>query len=70
MAGGFTRATAPYLLLFTIAMFVVEWWIAHPLQAPKAWGSAAFRALAYNACVYSTVFFGFFGHRDFIYFQF
>jgi alginate O-acetyltransferase complex protein AlgI len=70
MAGGFTRATAPFLLLFTIGMFVVEWWIAHPLQAPKAWGSPAFRALAYNACVYSTVFFGFFGHRDFIYFQF
>ena len=29
-----------------------------------------FRALAYNVCLYAIVFFGFFGHRDFIYFQF
>lgn len=70
MSSGFTRATAPFLLLFTIAMFVVEWWIAHPAQTPKAWSSPAFRALAYNVCVYCTIFFGFFGHRDFIYFQF
>jgi alginate O-acetyltransferase complex protein AlgI len=70
MSSGFTRATAPFLLLFAIAMFVVEWWIAHPAQTPKAWSSPAFRALAYNVCVYCTIFFGFFGHRDFIYFQF
>jgi D-alanyl-lipoteichoic acid acyltransferase DltB (MBOAT superfamily) len=70
MSSGFTRATAPFLLLFTIAMFVVEWWIAHPAQTPKLWSSPAFRALAYNVCVYCTIFFGFFGHRDFIYFQF
>jgi alginate O-acetyltransferase complex protein AlgI len=70
MAGGFTRATAPFLALFILGMFVVEWWIAHPLQTPKIWNSPVFRALAYNACVYATVFYGFFGHRDFIYFQF
>jgi alginate O-acetyltransferase complex protein AlgI len=70
MSSGFTRATAPFLMLFMIAMFVVEWWIAHPEQTPRVWGSPAFRALAYNVCAYCTVFFGFFGHREFIYFQF
>jgi alginate O-acetyltransferase complex protein AlgI len=70
MSSGFTRATAPFLLLFTMAMFVVEWWIAHPAQTPKLWSSPAFRAFAYNVCVYCIIFFGFFGHRDFIYFQF
>jgi alginate O-acetyltransferase complex protein AlgI len=68
--GGFTRATAPFLTLFLVAMFVVEWWIAHPARAPKLWRSPLFRAISYNACIYSIVFFGFFGHRDFIYFQF
>ena len=51
-------------------MFVVEWWIANPSQVPRVWSRPAFRALAYNACIYAIVFFGFFGHRDFIYFQF
>jgi alginate O-acetyltransferase complex protein AlgI len=68
--GGFSRATAPYLVLSIVAMFVVEWWIANPSHAPRLWGRPAFRALAYNACIYAIVFFGFFGHRDFIYFQF
>ena len=68
--GGFSRATAPYLVLSIIAMFVVEWWIAHPALVPRLWARPVFRALAYNACIYAIVFFGFFGHRDFIYFQF
>jgi alginate O-acetyltransferase complex protein AlgI len=68
--GGFTRATTPYLTLSLVAMFVVEWWIAHPERRPRLWARPAFRALAYNACLYAIVFFGFFGHRDFIYFQF
>ena len=68
--GGFTRATAPFLAFFLLAMTVVEWWIAHPSQAPGLWRSPAFRGLCYNACLYSIAFFGFFGHRDFIYFQF
>jgi alginate O-acetyltransferase complex protein AlgI len=68
--GGFTRATTPYLVLSMVALFVVEWWIAHPERKPRLWAHPAFRALAYNACLYAIVFFGFFGHRDFIYFQF
>jgi len=68
--GGFSRATAPFLVLSILAMFVVDWWIAHPARVPRLWGRPAFRALAYNACVYAIVFFGYFGHRDFIYFQF
>ncbi|HEX3942291.1 MAG TPA: MBOAT family O-acyltransferase [Acidobacteriaceae bacterium] len=68
--GGFTRATAPFLAFSILAMLVVEWWIAHPLEAPSAWKSPVIRALCYNLCIYAIVFFGFFGHRDFIYFQF
>jgi D-alanyl-lipoteichoic acid acyltransferase DltB (MBOAT superfamily) len=68
--GGFSRATAPYLLLSILAMFVVEWWIAHPEKIPALWNKPIVRALAYNACLYTIVCFGFFGHRDFIYFQF
>jgi alginate O-acetyltransferase complex protein AlgI len=68
--GGFSRATAPFLLLSIAAMFVVDWWIAHPARVPRLWSRPLFRALAYNACVYAIVFFGYFGHRDFIYFQF
>jgi D-alanyl-lipoteichoic acid acyltransferase DltB (MBOAT superfamily) len=68
--GGFTRATTPFLTVFLVGMFVVEWWIAHPERAPKLWASPLFRATSYNVCLYSVVFFGFFGHRDFIYFQF
>ncbi len=68
--GGFSRATAPFLLLAIVAMFVVDWWIAHPAQVPQLWSRPVFRALAYNACIYAIVFFGYFGHRDFIYFQF
>jgi alginate O-acetyltransferase complex protein AlgI len=68
--GGFSRATAPYLVFSIVAMFVVEWWIANPSHVPRLWTRPLFRALAYNACIYAIVFFGFFGHRDFIYFQF
>jgi D-alanyl-lipoteichoic acid acyltransferase DltB (MBOAT superfamily) len=68
--GGFSRATAPYLVFSIAALLVVEWWIAHPSSAPRVWARPVFRALAYNVCVYGIVFFGFFGHRDFIYFQF
>jgi alginate O-acetyltransferase complex protein AlgI len=68
--GGFSRATAPYLVFSIVAMFVIEWWIAHPAAVPQIWARPVIRALAYNACIYAIVFFGFFGHRDFIYFQF
>jgi len=69
-AGGFSRATLPYLAFFILGAALVEWWIANPIRAPKLWASPVFRALCYNACIYAVVFFGFFGHRDFIYFQF
>jgi alginate O-acetyltransferase complex protein AlgI len=68
--GGFSRSTAPYLILAIAAMFLVEWHIAHPESVPRLWRRPIVRALAYNACMYSIVFLGFFGHRDFIYFQF
>lgn len=67
---GIPRANAPFLFLFTVGMFVVEWWIAHPSHAPQAWSSAVFRKVCYCTCAYTIVFFGIFGHIDFIYFQF
>src|SRR5450755_2668434 len=45
--GGFSRATAPYLVFSIVAMFVVEWWIAHPSSTPRIWARPVFRALAY-----------------------
>jgi alginate O-acetyltransferase complex protein AlgI len=68
--GGFSRGTAPYLLPAIVGMFVVEWWMAHPEQTPRIWQRPLVRAIGYNVCLYAIAFFGFFGHRDFIYFQF
>jgi alginate O-acetyltransferase complex protein AlgI len=69
-AAGIPRANTPFLLGFVIVMFLVEWWIRHPHRAPSLWQSSPFRACCYYGCAYSIVFFGVFGHTDFIYFQF
>jgi D-alanyl-lipoteichoic acid acyltransferase DltB (MBOAT superfamily) len=70
-AAGIPRANTPFLLGFIVVMFLVEWWIQHPHRAPGLWRfSSPFRACCYYGCVYSIVFFGVFGHTDFIYFQF
>ncbi len=68
--GGIPRANIPFLLLFIIIMFAIDWWIMHPHQAPRIWSRPRFRQVCYYACAYSIVFFGVFGHVDFIYFQF
>jgi hypothetical protein len=68
--GGIPRVNAPFLLFFILAMFVVEWWIMHPHRAPRAFSSPPARWFFFQACAYSIVFFGVFGHVDFIYFQF
>ena len=68
--GGIPRANIPFILFFIVAMFVVEWWIMHPHRAPRLWENSGFRQLSYYACAFSIVFFGVFGHTDFIYFQF
>ncbi len=68
--GGIPRANTPFLLFFVGAMFAVEWWIMHPHRVPRIWSHPGVRWLCYYACVYSIVFFGVFGHTDFIYFQF
>jgi alginate O-acetyltransferase complex protein AlgI len=70
MIAHLTRVSAAFIAFFTIIMFVVEWWIAHPEQIPQLWASSPFRRLCYYACVYAVIFFGVFGHTDFIYFQF
>jgi alginate O-acetyltransferase complex protein AlgI len=67
---GIPRANTPFLLGFVIVMFLVEWWIQHPHRAPRLWRYSPFRVCCYYTCVYSIVFFGIFGHTDFIYFQF
>jgi D-alanyl-lipoteichoic acid acyltransferase DltB (MBOAT superfamily) len=68
--GGIPRANTPFLLFFIVAMFVVEWWIMHPHRAPRFLSNTAARWCFFYACAYSIVFFGVFGHIDFIYFQF
>ncbi len=68
--GGFSRDEAPVLVLAVLLLFLVDWWIANQARVPRAWRSPVFRALCYNACAWAIVFYGFFGHRDFIYFQF
>ena len=68
--GGIPRANTPFLLFFIVVMFVVEWWVMHPHRAPRLWFSVPVRWCLFQACAYSVVFFGVFGHVDFIYFQF
>ncbi|RZU41350.1 MBOAT family O-acyltransferase [Edaphobacter modestus] len=69
-AAGIPRANTPFLLGFVTVMFLVEWWIQHPHKAPNLWQSFSFRICCYYGCLYSIIFFGVFGHTDFIYFQF
>ena len=69
-AAGIPRANVPFLLWFVVLMFWVEWWIQHPHRVPRLWRYAPFRVCCYYGCVYSIIFFGVFGHADFIYFQF
>jgi D-alanyl-lipoteichoic acid acyltransferase DltB (MBOAT superfamily) len=68
--GGIPRANTPFLVFFVSVMFAVEWWIMHPHRAPRMWSLTPVRSGLYYACAYSIVFFGVFGHVDFIYFQF
>ena len=68
--GGIPRANSPFLAFFILIMFIVEWYIMHPHRTPQLWTHRPFRILCYYGCIYSIVFFGVFGHTDFIYFQF
>ncbi len=67
---GIERADLPFLLFFVCIMFAVEWMIEHPEQRPGVWSLPAFRVTAYYACTFAIIFYGVFGHIDFIYFQF
>lgn len=67
---GIQRADLPFLLFFVAAMMVVEWLIEHPEKQPILWSNRGVRVAAYYCCVYAIVFYGVFGHVDFIYFQF
>ncbi|WP_029918532.1 MBOAT family O-acyltransferase [Nevskia soli] len=68
--GKIPRANTPFLAVFIALLFVVEWLIAHPSKIPTIWRFGAFRKACYYSCAFSLVFFGVFGHTDFIYFQF
>jgi alginate O-acetyltransferase complex protein AlgI len=70
IAAGIPRANTPFIMLFVVVMFVVEWFMAHLSRTPALWRSRATRFAAYYAVAYSIIFFGVFGHTDFIYFQF
>lgn len=64
------RADLPFLLLLACLMFLVEWLIEHPEHRPAIWSNLGIRVAAYYACTFAIVFYGVFGHVDFIYFQF
>lgn len=68
--GGIPRANTPFLAFFVCVMFLVEWWIMHPHRVPRVLRYSPVRWCFFHACAYSVVFFGVFGHIDFIYFQF
>ena len=70
LAANLPRANTPFLVFFVVMMFVVEWFISHPSRNPRIWNSLATRYAAYYAVAFSIIFFGVFGHTDFIYFQF
>jgi alginate O-acetyltransferase complex protein AlgI len=65
-----TFSMLPFLLAAIAAMVPVEWWIMHPHRIPAVWRYFWIRVCGYQICVYSIVFFGVFGHVDFIYFKF
>ncbi len=70
LSSGIPRANAPFIAFFVVLMFVVEWFIAHPHRATKFWSYAGLRYAGYYSVIFSIIFFGVFGHTDFIYFQF
>jgi alginate O-acetyltransferase complex protein AlgI len=67
---GIQRADLPFLIFFVAAMFFVEWIIEHPETRPALWSNRGFRVAMYYACIFAIIFYGVFGHVDFIYFQF
>jgi D-alanyl-lipoteichoic acid acyltransferase DltB (MBOAT superfamily) len=67
---GLTFSVLPFLLAVISAMVLVEWWIMHPHRIPSVWHHFWIRVCGYQVCLYSIVFFGVFGHVDFIYFKF
>ena len=70
LAGGIQQADLPIQLLFVLAMFVVEWLVEHPEHRPAFWYRRPVRYTLYYACTFAIIFYGTFGHVDFIYFQF
>jgi alginate O-acetyltransferase complex protein AlgI len=70
LSSGIPRANAPFIAFFVAAMFVVEWFIAHPSRAKEFWAYRGLRYAGYYAVIFTIIFFGVFGHTDFIYFQF
>ncbi len=67
---GIQRADIPFLLVFVCAMFYVEWLIRNPQKVPGLWQNRFVRLGLYYTCSFSIIFYGTFGHVDFIYFQF
>ena len=70
LAANLPRANTPFLVFFIAMMFLVEWFISHPSRNPRIWNSLVTRYAAYYAVAFTIIFFGVFGHTDFIYFQF
>jgi len=70
LKAGMERADLPFLLFFVAVMFLVEWLMEHPENCPRIWWHRGFRLAMYYACAFTIIFYGTFGHVDFIYFQF
>jgi hypothetical protein len=43
---------------------------AQPQRTERLWSLAPVRYACYYSCLFAIIFFGMFGHHDFIYFQF
>jgi D-alanyl-lipoteichoic acid acyltransferase DltB (MBOAT superfamily) len=67
---GILRADLPFVVSFALIMFYVEWILAHPERRPALWSNTGFRFAMYYSCIFAIIFYGTFGHVDFIYFQF
>ena len=70
LAGGIQQADLPVFLFLVLSMIVVEWLIEHPEHRPALWSKRSVRYALYYACIFAVIFYGTFGHVDFIYFKF
>ncbi len=68
---GLPRFEMALLFPVILVVAVTEWFIAYkPASMTRLWSWRPFRWTCAYTCVFATIFFGVFGHVEFIYFQF